>query len=40
MQLAAPNSDPQLYIPMAFGITFPFNMTIGLHLYYFLIQDF
>ncbi len=40
MRLAAPKSDPGLYIPMALGVTFPFNITIGLPLYYFLIQVF
>ena len=40
MRLAAPKSDPGLYIPMALGVTFPFNITIGLPLYYFLIQMF
>jgi hypothetical protein len=33
MRLAAPKSDPGLYIPMALGITFPFNITIGMPLY-------
>jgi hypothetical protein len=40
MRLAAPKSDPGLYIPMALGVTFPLNITIGLPLYYFLIQLF
>jgi hypothetical protein len=38
MRLAAPNADPGLYIPMALGITFPFNITIGMPLYYLIIQ--
>lgn len=38
MRLAAPNADPGLYIPMALGVTFPFNITIGLPLYYTIIQ--
>ena len=33
MRLAAPKSDPGLYIPMALGITFPFNITLGMPLY-------
>lgn len=33
MRLAAPKADPGLYVPMALGITFPFNITIGLPLY-------
>ncbi len=38
MRLAAPKADPGLYIPMALGITFPFNITIGLPLYYLIVQ--
>ena len=37
MRLAAPKADPGLYIPMALGITFPFNLTIGIPLYWWLI---
>ncbi len=33
MKLAAPKADPGLYIPMALGISFPFNITIGMPLY-------
>ncbi len=33
MRLAAPKADPGLYIPMALGITFPFNITVGMPLY-------
>jgi uncharacterized protein len=39
MRLAAPKADPGLYIPMALGITFPLNITIGMPLYYWLIQN-
>ena len=38
MRLAAPKADPGLYIPMALGITFPFNLTIGMPLYWWLVQ--
>jgi hypothetical protein len=38
MRLAAPKADPGLYIPMALGVTFPFNITIGIPLYYIIIQ--
>lgn len=38
MRLAAPKADPGLYIPMALGVTFPFNLTIGIPLYWWLIQ--
>jgi hypothetical protein len=39
MRIAAPSSDPGLYIPMALGVTFPFNITIGLPLYYTIITN-
>jgi hypothetical protein len=38
MRLAAPKADPGLYIPMALGVTFPFNITLGMPIYYFIIQ--
>jgi hypothetical protein len=38
MRLAAPKADPGLYIPMALGVTFPFNLTIGIPLYWWLLQ--
>lgn len=39
MRLAAPNAEPGLYIPMALGVTFPFNITIGMPLYYLIIHN-
>lgn len=38
MRLAAPKSDPGLYIPMALGVTFPFNITIGMPLYFLIVN--
>lgn len=40
MKLAAPKADPGLYIPMALGLTFPFNISIGMPLYYAIIIHF
>jgi uncharacterized protein len=40
MRQIAPDADPGLYIPMALGITFPVNITLGLMLYWSLIQIF
>jgi hypothetical protein len=37
MRLAAPKSDPGLYLPMALGVTFPFNITIGMPLYFMIV---
>ena len=38
MRLAAPKANPSLYIPMALAITFPFNITLGMPIYLFIIQ--
>jgi hypothetical protein len=38
MRQIAPKADPGLYIPMALGITFPFNISLGLPLYWMLIE--
>lgn len=38
MRQAAPKADPGLYIPMALGLTFPINITLGLPFYWMLIQ--
>ncbi len=39
MRLAAPKADPGLYIPMALGVTFPFNITVGMPLYYGIVKN-
>jgi hypothetical protein len=38
MKLAAPKSNPGLYIPMALAITFPINITIGMPIYLSIIK--
>lgn len=40
MKMAVPKANPGLYVPMALAITFPFNITLGLPIYYYLIQNF
>ncbi|NNJ89680.1 MAG: sodium-dependent bicarbonate transport family permease, partial [Eudoraea sp.] len=39
MRLAAPKANPSLYVPMALAITFPFNITIGMPVYLYIIQS-
>ncbi len=34
MRMAIPEANPGLYVPMALGITFPFNITLGIPLFY------
>jgi len=38
MKLAEPRADAGIYIPMALGITFPFNITVGMPIYYAFIE--
>jgi hypothetical protein len=37
MRIAAPKANEGLYIPMALGLTFPLNITIGIPLYFAII---
>lgn len=39
MRIAAPKANPSLYLPMALAITFPFNITLGMPLYMYIIQN-
>ncbi|MFD0860602.1 sodium-dependent bicarbonate transport family permease [Sungkyunkwania multivorans] len=38
MRIAVPKANPSLYLPMALAITFPFNITLGMPIYLYLIQ--
>ena len=38
MKLAEPRADAGIYIPMALGITFPFNITVGMPIYFAFIE--
>lgn len=40
MRIAAPKANPSLYLPMALAITFPFNITLGMPLYLYVIQNY
>jgi hypothetical protein len=37
VRIAVPQANPGLFVPMALTVTFPFNVTIGIPLYYYLI---
>ncbi|NUN22058.1 MAG: sodium-dependent bicarbonate transport family permease [Candidatus Jettenia caeni] len=37
MRLSLPEANPSLFVPMALAITFPFNIIVGIPLYYYLI---
>lgn len=38
LRLAVPEANPSYYLPMALGITFPFNILVGLPVYLYIIQ--
>lgn len=38
MKISVPKANPGLYLPMALAITFPVNITLGMPLYYWVIQ--
>lgn len=38
MRLSVPEANPGIYLPLSLAITFPFNISIGIPLYYFLIN--
>ncbi len=40
MKISVPKSNPGLYLPMALAITFPINITIGMPLYFSIVQNF
>ena len=40
MKISVPRADPGLYLPMALAVTFPINITIGMPLYFLIVQNF
>lgn len=39
MKLANPRANAGLYLPMSLAITFPFNITLGFPIYFFIVQN-
>jgi hypothetical protein len=39
MKISVPQSNPGLLLPMALAITFPINITLGMPLYFLIIQN-
>ena len=39
MKLSVPQANPGLFLPMALAVTFPINITIGMPLYFWFIQN-
>ena len=40
MKITVPQANPGLYLPMALAVTFPVNITIGMPLYFLIVQHF
>ena len=40
MKITVPKANPGLYLPMALAITFPINITVGMPLYFLIVQHF
>lgn len=38
MRLSVPKANPGIYLPLSLAITFPFNISLGIPLYYFFIN--
>ncbi len=38
MRLALPDANPSIYLPLSLGVTFPFNLALGIPIYIFLAQ--
>ena len=39
MKISVPNANPGLYLPMALAVTFPINITVGMPLYFLIVQN-
>jgi hypothetical protein len=39
MKISVPQSNPGLLLPMALAVTFPVNITIGMPIYFLLVQN-
>ena len=40
MKINVPQANPSLYLPMALALTFPVNITVGMPVYYYVINNF
>ena len=40
MKISVPKANPGLFLPMALVVTFPINITIGMPLYFLIVQHF
>lgn len=40
MRLSVPEANPGIYLPLSLAVTFPFNISLGIPLYYFIVSSF
>ncbi len=40
MRLSLPKANPGIYVPMALAVTFPVNITLGIPIFHFIIQQY
>lgn len=40
MRLSVPEANPGIYLPLSLAVTFPFNISLGIPLYYFVVNTF
>lgn len=40
MRLSVPEANPGIYLPLSLAVTFPFNISLGIPLYYYIITSF
>lgn len=38
MRLSVPQANPGIYLPLSLAVTFPFNISLGIPLYYFIVN--
>ncbi|MBP7477258.1 MAG: sodium-dependent bicarbonate transport family permease [Chitinophagales bacterium] len=39
LKISAPKANPGLFLPMALAVTFPINITIGMPIYFYIVQN-
>tara|TARA_R110002072_G_scaffold259596_1_gene418215 strand:+ start:8846 stop:9169 length:324 start_codon:yes stop_codon:yes gene_type:complete len=39
MKISVPKANPGLYLPMALAVTFPINITIGMPIYFLIVES-
>jgi hypothetical protein len=40
MKISVPKANPGLFLPMALAITFPVNITVGMPIYFWIVQNY